>query len=114
MSDNGHEPFDLEGEGDAIALFPESQEEKDARRDFYDTTPAKADEDFDVYTHSISISGSLGLKEKLNNCESVSITIADADGNVIAAGMGDISCGFVPHFTKEANIMERAHKAKLR
>jgi hypothetical protein len=114
VSDNGHEPFDLEGDGPVIPLFPESDEEKDARRAFYDTTPAKADEDFDAYTHSIAISGSLSLKEKLNNCEWVTVTIADADGNVIANGIGDISVGFVPHFTKEANIMERAHKAKLR
>ena len=29
-------------EGEAIALFPESKEEKDRRRDFYDTTPARS------------------------------------------------------------------------
>jgi hypothetical protein len=114
MSDNGHEPFDLEGEGDPIALFPESDEEMDARRDFYDTTPARADEDFDAYKHTINVSGSLGLKEKLNNCATVTVTIADADGQVIASGLAEISPGFIPHYTKEANIMERAHKAKLR
>jgi hypothetical protein len=114
MATEDHTAFDLDGEGPAIPLFPESEEEKGARRRFYDTTPAKSDEDFDAYTHSISLSGSLSLNEKLNNCERVTVTIASADGQVIAAGEADISVGFSPHFTKEANIMERTHKAKLR
>jgi hypothetical protein len=98
----------------AIPLFPESDSEREVREAFYNTTPARSDEHFDVYTHSISVKGSLALKEKLNNCEEVTVAVADADGNVIASGVGDISVGFAPHFTKEANIMERAHKAKLR
>lgn len=55
MSDNGHEPFDLDGDGETIALFPESDAEKEVREAFYNTTPARADDDFDVYRHSISI-----------------------------------------------------------
>jgi hypothetical protein len=114
MATDEHTAFDLDGEGPAIPLFPESEEEKDARRRFYDTTPAKSDEHFDAYTHSISVSGALSLADKLDNCATVSVTITDADGQVIASGMAEISTGFVPHYTKEANIMERTHKAKLR
>jgi hypothetical protein len=106
--------FDLEGEGDAIPLFPETDAEREKRESFYDTTPARSDEHFDVFTHSISLKGALPLKEKLNNCAAVTVTFADADGQIIASGVADISVGFAPHFTKEANIMERAHKAKLR
>jgi hypothetical protein len=107
------EAFDLEGEGPAIPLFPESQEEKDARQRFYDTTPDKRREQVDGYIHSIKLSGSLRLEGKLDNCDIVSVTFADADGNVIAASMGDVSVGFKKHVTKDATIMERVHTAKV-
>jgi hypothetical protein len=109
-----HSAFDLAGEGDAIALFPESQEEKDLRSRFYDTKPARSDEHVDAYAHAISVSGSLKLQDKLDNCETVSVSIADADGQVIASGMAEISVGFSKQVSKEAVIMVRGHKAKLR
>jgi len=106
--------FDLEGEGDAIPLFPETDAEREYRESFYDTTPAKSDERIDTYVHAISVSGSLKLEEKLQNCETVSVSIADADGQVIASGLAEISVGFSKQVTKEAVIMVRSHKAKLR
>jgi hypothetical protein len=114
MSDTDHTAFDLDGEGPAIPLFPESQEEQDIRARFYDTKPARSDEHVDSYVHAISVSGSLKLEDKLDNCETVSVSIADADGQVIASGMAEISVGFSKSVTKEAVIMVRGHKAKLR
>jgi hypothetical protein len=105
--------FDLEGEGEAIALFPESQEEKDARRRFYDTTPDRRRERVDSYIHTIKLSGSLRLEDKLENCDLVTVTYADADGQVIASGVAEIGVGFKKHVTKEATIMERVHTAKV-
>jgi hypothetical protein len=113
MSDTDHDAFDLDGEGETIALFPESQEEQDARRRFYDTTPDRRRERVDGYIHSIKMSGSLRLEDKLDNFDLVSVTFADADGQVIATGMAEIGVGFKKHAGKDATIEERIHTAKV-
>ena len=90
---NGHEPFDstaLMGEGEDFditpALFEESEEEKEIRRRFYDTTPAKSDQaGVDSYIHTIAVSGSFRLQDRLQNRARVAIQITDADGQVIAS-----------------------------
>jgi hypothetical protein len=113
MGDNGHDAFDLDGEGETIAMFPESQEEKDAREAFYKTTPDRRREQVDGYIHSIKLSGSLRLEDKLENCDLVSVTFADADGQVIAAGMAEIGVGFKKHKGKDATIEARNRCAEL-
>lgn len=121
MADDPHAPFDNvtltteDGQEHYITrLFEETEEEKAQRRSFYDTTPSRlADEQVDLYTHSLRIGGALPLKRKLDNLSRVTVTLADADGKIIATGIGEISAGFKPHKTKEAFIMERAHTAKL-
>jgi hypothetical protein len=105
--------FDLEGEGDAIPLFPESDEERERRRAFYDTTPDRRRERVDSYIHTVKLTGSLRLEDALRNCDIVSVTFADADGQVIASGTAEIGVGFKKHVTKEATIMERVHTAKV-
>lgn len=120
MAPDPHEPFDsvtLTGpdgnEHDVTRLFQESPEERRIREQFYDTKPARSHEDIDAYIHTIKMAGSLSLQDRLNNLERVTITIAGADGEVIAAGEAQITAGFVLHETKDATIMERVHKAKV-
>jgi hypothetical protein len=113
MSDTDHTAFDLDGGGPAIPLFPESPDERSKREAFYDTTPDKRRERVDSYIHTIKLSGSLRLEDKLDNCDLVSVTFADADGTVIATGMAEIGVGFKKHETKDATIMERVHTAKV-
>jgi hypothetical protein len=121
MADDVHEPFDsvtLTGpdgeEHDITRLFEESPEERELRRSFYDTSPERtAGEEIDAFVHGIKLSGSLALKEKLDNLSRVSVTFADADGKVIASGLAEISVGFRKTKTKTATFMERSHTAKL-
>jgi hypothetical protein len=108
------EAFDLDGEGEAIALFPESQEEIDARAAFYEAKPARSNEHVNARVHTISVGGSLSLDDKLDNLDEVSVTIADADGQVIASGLGSITVGWKFHEKKDVTIAERTHKATLR
>jgi hypothetical protein len=109
-----HDAFDLDGEGETIALFPESEEEQDARSAFYNAKPSRSNEHVNARIHTISVGGSLSLDDKLDNLDEVSVTIADADGNVIAAGLGSITVGWKFHEKKDVTIAERTHKAKLR
>jgi hypothetical protein len=106
--------FDLEGEGETIALFPESQEEQEARAAFYSAKPARSNEHVNARIHTISVGGSLPLDDKLENLDTVSVTIADADGNVIASGLASITVGWKFHEKKDITIAERTHKATLR
>jgi hypothetical protein len=108
-----HDAFDLDGDGETIALFPESQSEKDAREAFYNTTPDRRRERVDSYIHTVKLTGSLRLEDALRNCDIVSVSFADADGQVIATGTAEIGVGFKKHVTKEATIMERVHTAKV-
>lgn len=120
MAKDVHEPFDSvtvshNGEEvDITRLFEESPEERELRRSFYDTSPERtAGEEIDAFVHGIKLSGSLALKEKLDNLSRVTVTFADADGKVIAAGLAEISVGFKKTKTKTATFMERSHMAKL-
>lgn len=121
MSEDPHEPFDSVAftgpdgeEHDITRLFEESPEERELRRSFYDTSPERtAGEEIDAFLHAIKLGGALPVKDKLDNLSRVSITIADADGAIIATSLAEINVGFKKTKTKTATIMERVHSARL-
>lgn len=92
-------------------LFPESQEEREAREAFYATEDAKPGE---YRVLSLSASGSIQLARPLKRGEQITIQVADADGVVIASGEGYIKgYGFSESEKQGIIIVERKHKAKL-
>lgn len=64
---------------------------------------------------SFKVSGKLAVNDELMRGDEVTVTIADADGVVIAAGAGYVrGVNFLTHKPKDApDWVERAHTIKL-
>lgn len=119
MAEDPHKPFDRVSmttpdgeEHDVTRLFQESPEERAAREAFYEVGGEQAQGDFRVL--SVGSSGTLAVERPLKRGEEMTITIADADGVVVASGQGFVKgVAFNETEKKGLTIVERKHKVKL-
>jgi hypothetical protein len=65
---------------------------------------------------SLAIKGALAIEEDLNHGDALTVTIANADGEIIATAQLEVAAppSFVPIEDKDLGLLgyERAHKAK--
>jgi len=98
--------------GEREPLFPESEEEKRAREEFYAPGWKQNPDAFRML--SVGASGTMESSRPLRGGEAVTVTVADADGEIIASGEGKVKgVGFNEHEKKGIVIVERKHKIKL-
>lgn len=74
-------------------LFEESTEERQAREAFYNTGGPDSGEkraDHVIRSYEVGVSGAVRPSRQLDRRETCTVTIHDADGEVIASGEGTI------------------------
>jgi predicted SPOUT superfamily RNA methylase MTH1 len=97
-------------------IFQESKEEREERKAFYRVGGGDAEHPHPhvVRLLEIGCSGSMQLQEKREPGEAVTVTIADADGNVIASQQAEIVAAGFNHKEKDGVLfVTRKHKVDL-
>ena len=97
-------------------IFEESKQEREARKAFYRVGGGDAENPHPhvVRLMEIGCSGAMQLEEKKEPGEAVTVTIHDADGQVIASQQAEITAAGFKHKEKDGILfVTRHHKVDL-